>query len=137
MREIEAGDPCIVVGIFEQMLGDLACAAADIEDVLKAGEVELAVFEQTLAKRLMQRDRAAHVQNRAFGPVVDITNLIAIFVVVDAVDQVVLDDAIEELAVLAVLAALSAISFLREHFRSVLRRVSSMHMRPTLQSAIA
>ena len=88
------------IGVLEQVLGDLAGAAADVENVLDAAKVESALAQQLVAQVNVQRQQAGRGQKRALRTAVDVAHLVAILLVADPIDQVVFDE-LENLATAA------------------------------------
>ena len=68
------------IGEFQQVAGDLARAAADVEDRLHAAEVELARADQPAAELNVQRHLARRGEQRAFAAAVHVLDLVAILV---------------------------------------------------------
>src|SRR5690349_3982905 len=73
------------------MLGDLACPAADVQDALCAAKVEASLAQQPVAQMDVQRKQAGRGQQSALRPTIYVADLLAIFVVTDPADQVVLE----------------------------------------------
>ena len=64
-RQIDARDPRVGIGELQQVPGDLAGAAADVEDRLHAAQVELARANQPPAELNVQRDLAGRAPSNA------------------------------------------------------------------------
>src|SRR5690606_8699434 len=97
MREIDAGDFGFGIGIFEDVLGELTGSTADIENRSHSAEIELPRTKYPLPKGDMQREITARRKQRSLRSAVDIVNLVAVLLVADLLDEVILDDAIDDL----------------------------------------
>ena len=97
------------VGVFEQMAGDLTGAASHVENLAATAEIELPLSEHPLAERLMQRQHAARGENRPLRPGIDVADFGAVFVVADALDQLVFQQMVDD----ALAAAARRFRFLR------------------------
>ncbi len=69
------------VGVLEQVLGDLAGAAADVQNVLRAAQVELPLLQQPIAQRAVQRKNTERVQEGPLRTIVHVANLVPILFV--------------------------------------------------------
>ena len=98
VRQIEAGQFGVAIGILEQVAGDLAGAAAHVEDPLRAMQIKLSLSQQTLPQNRMQGNEAARGQHRTLGPVVDVANLLPIFLSTEVADQPVFQQPVDDLA---------------------------------------
>jgi hypothetical protein len=91
-RQIAAGDPRRRVGVFEQVPGDLARPAADVENVAGTPQIEAPLAQHPVAQGNVQRQQAGGGQQRALRPPVNIAHLFAILLVADPSDQVVFQE---------------------------------------------
>ena len=87
----------VAVGILQQVLGDLAGAAADVQNALRAAQVELALAQQPVAQVDVQRQQAGRGQQRPLRAAVHVADLVAILLVADPMDQVVFDQLVNDL----------------------------------------
>ena len=95
LRQIGAGDLRARVGILEQVLGDLAGAAADVQNRLHAAQIELAACETTACPAECAATTcctwpASPPSDRRRRP-----ESSRVFVVADATNQIVFDDPLE------------------------------------------
>ncbi len=67
-RDIDAGDANLGIAMFEQVFNDLTRAAADIEHVPNAAQIELLRVKTGAHQRSVQRNETAGDEKRPFGP---------------------------------------------------------------------
>ncbi len=97
-RQVAAGDAGARVGVLQQVFGDLSGAAADVEDLLGAAQVELAFAQQPIAERDVQRQQAGCGQQGALLAAVHVPHLVAILLIAHLPDQLVFDQPLDDLA---------------------------------------
>src|SRR5262245_54069884 len=78
------------------MPGDLPGAAADVQDVAAAAEIEFSLFNQPLPKRLVKRKHTAGGEDRPLGTRINVAHLRTVLVVTDTLDELVFQQAIDD-----------------------------------------
>jgi hypothetical protein len=95
-RKVETRNLGRRIGIFDEMLGDLARSAADVQNPLGPAKIELSFAKHPGAEGTVQRNQTARGQKRSLGAVVNVLNLLSVLLKTHLPDQTVFQKPVED-----------------------------------------